>query len=82
VPQTTVTQSQLRPIPPPSRLLTYREVAELLHVTRETVRQYARVHGLPTVRLSARVVRVREQDLMAWLAARTVCGMEFGDDAI
>jgi len=59
--------------------LTYREVAELLHVTQKTVRHYARAHGLPAVQLSPRVVRVREEDLTAWLAARTVRGTEFGN---
>jgi len=80
--QTTVMQSKPRPTPPSSCLLTYREVAKLLHVTGEMVRHYACAHGLPAIQLSPRVVRVREEDLTAWLAARTVHGMEFGDDGV
>ena len=52
------------------RLLSVEEAARRLRLSPLTVRDYIRRQGLPAVRLSPRVLRVRERDLEAWLEAR------------
>jgi excisionase family DNA binding protein len=52
------------------RLLTAREVAELLAVSVETVLRYARRGELPAIQLPGGQLRFREDDLDAWVAAR------------
>jgi excisionase family DNA binding protein len=51
------------------RLLTAREVADLLGVKPETVLRWTRRGELPAFRLG-RAIRFREDDLEAWLAER------------
>lgn len=51
------------------RLLTAREVAELLGVSTETILRWSRRGDLPAVRLPSGAWRYREGELDAWLAA-------------
>ena len=51
-------------------LLTFEDVAEILGVSRAHVYRLAEHEGLPTVRLSDRVQRVREFELEEWLSSR------------
>ena len=55
------------------KLLTGREVAELLQVNPKTVERMARAGRLPSVRVCGRV-RFRPSDIASWLAERrTAC---------
>jgi len=55
------------------RLLTSREVAELLRLNPKTVERMARAGRLPSVRV-ARRLRFRPSDIASWLTARrTAC---------
>jgi excisionase family DNA binding protein len=56
------------------RLLTAREVAELLGVSAETVLRWTRRGELPAIRLPGRAIRYRATDLDAWLLARITHG--------
>jgi excisionase family DNA binding protein len=53
------------------RLLTTREVAELLGVMPETVLRWIDTRGLPAIRLTSRALRYDEAELEAWLASRS-----------
>ncbi len=53
-----------------SRLLTAREVADLLAVSAETVLRWTRRGDLPALRLPSGAMRYREADLDRWLAQR------------
>lgn len=59
-----------------SRLLTAREVADVLGVCTETVLRWTRAGKLPPIRLPGGAIRFREDDLDAWLSARTGVGTE------
>ena len=52
------------------RLLTARDVAELLGVSAETVLRWTRKGKLPAIRLPGGALRFREAELEAWLAER------------
>ncbi len=52
------------------RLLTTRAVAELLGISSEAVLRLWRTGDLPGFRLSTRVLRFRESELMDWLEKR------------
>jgi excisionase family DNA binding protein len=52
------------------RLLTAREVGELLGISAETVLRWTRRGDLPAIRLPGGAVRFSEDHLDAWLAAR------------
>lgn len=52
------------------RLLTTREVAELLGLSSEAVLRRWRGGQLPGYRLSTKVLRFRESDVLDWLEAR------------
>ena len=52
------------------RLLTLREVSELLGISRRTLTTYVRDDAFPVVRLSSASVRVDPRQLDAWLAGR------------
>ena len=52
------------------RLLTAREVGDLLGVSTETVLRWTRRGDLPAIRLPGGAVRYREPDLEQWLVAR------------
>jgi excisionase family DNA binding protein len=51
-----------------SRLLTAREVADVLGVSTETVLRWTRAGKLPAIRLPGGALRFREDDLDAWLS--------------
>ena len=53
------------------RLLTARDVAELLGVTAETVLRWTRRGQLPAFKLPGGAVRYREPDVDAWLEAHS-----------
>jgi len=50
-----------------SRLLRVRDVAELLDVSSETVLRRIRAGQLPAIRIATNALRVREDELDAWL---------------
>jgi excisionase family DNA binding protein len=50
------------------RLLTAREVGELLGLSTETVLRWSRRGKLPAVRLPSGAIRFREVDLDEWIA--------------
>jgi excisionase family DNA binding protein len=52
------------------RLLTARDVADVLGVSAETVLRWHRRGDLPAIRLPGGAIRFREDDLDGWLAAR------------
>jgi excisionase family DNA binding protein len=52
------------------RLLTAREVAELLGVSAETILRWTRDGKLPAIRLPSGAWRFREDDLEAWMLER------------
>jgi excisionase family DNA binding protein len=52
------------------RLLTPRDVAELLRVHPKTVLRYVRTAGLPCVRLPGGDVRLRRSEVDRWLDRR------------
>lgn len=52
------------------RLLTARQVADLLGVSAETVLRWTRRGDLPAIRLPGGAIRFREDELDVWLADR------------
>jgi len=52
------------------RLLTGRQVADLLNVSQKTVLRWALEGELPSIRLSNRAIRFREQAIDDWLEQR------------
>jgi excisionase family DNA binding protein len=54
------------------RLLTAREVAELLGVAVETVLRWTRADKLPAIKLPSGAIRYRRDELEAWLAEHQV----------
>lgn len=52
------------------RLLTTREVADLLGLSPDAVLRRWRAGELPGFRLSSKVLRFRESEILAWLEAR------------
>jgi excisionase family DNA binding protein len=52
------------------RLLTAREVADLLGVSAETVLRWTRRGELPAIRLPGGAIRYRKDELDAWLSDR------------
>lgn len=54
-------------LPSPCDLLTEEDVATLLSVKPRTVRLWRSKAGLPHLKLTAKVVRVRRSDLDRWL---------------
>jgi len=60
-------------VTPLERLLTVRELAELLQLHAKTVERMARDGRLPSVRVTGRL-RFKPSDIASWLAARrTAC---------
>ena len=55
---------------PPMRLLTVRDAVERLNVTERTLRAWLAAGKLPAVRLSARCIRIRPEDLEAFIEGR------------
>jgi excisionase family DNA binding protein len=58
------------------RLLTTRDVAEYLGLSPETVLRRYRAGDLPGIRLASNVLRFREDEIEAWLAAHTTTTKE------
>jgi len=56
------------------RLLTAREVAELIGVSSETILRWTRRGDLPAIRLPGGAIRYREAELGEWLVARQTTG--------
>lgn len=54
------------------RLLTVRDVAALLSVSRPTIYRYVNEHELPHVRLSGGVLRFREREVEFWVDEHVV----------
>lgn len=52
------------------QLLTARVVAERLNLSTETVLAWVRTGKLPAFRLPGGAIRIREEELEAWLQAR------------
>jgi excisionase family DNA binding protein len=52
------------------RLLTARQVADLLGVSTETILRWTSRGALPAIRLPSGAIRFREVELDAWLAGR------------
>jgi excisionase family DNA binding protein len=52
--------------------LTIEQVAEWLQVSTRTIRRYIEDGSLPAVNLGGRAIRIRRQDLEAWLENRRV----------
>ena len=50
--------------------LTMDDVAEILGVSHATVFRHIRDHGLPAHRLGPRLVRIRRDELNAWVGAQ------------
>lgn len=63
----------------PLEMLTVREAAKLLHVSRPTIEKYVKSGALPSVILG-RCRRIRRADLDTFLAERTECGWRRTDD--
>ena len=60
------------------RLLTARDLAELLGVSAETVLRWTRRGELPAIRLPGGAIRYREDALDAWLAERAIATLPDG----
>ncbi len=56
----------------PPEWLTVEQVAEWLQVSTKTIRRYIEDGSLPAVNLGGRAIRIRRQDLDAWLEKRRV----------
>ncbi len=56
----------------PPEWLTVEQVADWLHVSTKTIRRYIEDGSLPAVNLGGRAIRIRRQDLEAWLEKRRV----------
>ena len=54
------------------RLLTARQVADLLDVSAETVLRWTRRGDIPAIRLPGGAIRFRPEDFDAWLEGRAV----------
>ncbi len=52
--------------------LTIEQVADWLQVSTNTIRRYIEDGSLPAVNLGGRAIRIRRQDLDAWLEKRRV----------
>ncbi|MFD7504769.1 DNA-binding protein [Streptomyces sp. NPDC059850] len=52
-------------------LLSFETIAERMELTKRTVVDNYRSWEIPVVRISDRILRVRERDFEAWLDART-----------
>lgn len=52
-------------------LLSFETIAERMDVTKRTVLDNYRNWDIPVVRVSDRILRVRERDFEAWIEART-----------
>lgn len=62
-----------------TELLTTREMAKLLRVSPETVRAWARRGCIPTVRLSAKVIRYNAESVLAALSTTPAKGVSRGE---
>ncbi len=60
------------PDTPPPEWLTVEQVAEWLQVSTKTIRRYIEAGTLPAVNLGGRAIRIRREDIEAWLQTRRV----------
>ncbi len=54
------------------RLLDIDDVSEMLGVTKATIYSWTSQNKIPHVKLSKRLLKFRELEIMAWIAARSV----------
>ncbi|MYW67106.1 hypothetical protein GTY65_23990 [Streptomyces sp. SID8379] len=52
-------------------LLSFETIAERMELTKRTLLENYRSWEIPVVRVSDRILRVRERDFEAWIDART-----------
>ena len=71
-----VVKDHLRNTGVTGRLLTAREVADLLGVSAETVLRWTRRGELPAIRLPGGAIRFRQDELDGWLEQRATPGEE------
>lgn len=57
-------------------LLTFKDVEQMLGVSRNTLRRLIKEDGLPVVDLGSRNPRIRMQDFEQWLDSKTVIKQE------
>ena len=50
-----------------NKLLTVNDVAKILQVSKESVRRYTREGELPSVKLGGKYIRIRQEDLNAFI---------------
>ncbi len=60
------------PVPNAPEWYTIEQAAEWLQVSTKTIRRYIEAGSLPAVNLGGRAIRIRRQDLEAWLQTRRV----------
>lgn len=54
------------------KLLDIDDVSEMLGVTKATIYSWTSQNKIPHIKLSKRLLKFREREIMAWVAARTV----------
>lgn len=54
------------------KLLDIDDVSEMLGVTKATIYSWTSQNKIPHIKLSKRLLKFRELDIMAWIAARSV----------
>lgn len=56
------------------RLLNIDELSEMLGVTKATIYSWTSQNKIPHIKLSKRLLKFREEDIMEWIAKRSVNG--------
>jgi excisionase family DNA binding protein len=56
----------------PQPMMTYQEAADLLVISPRTLQRAASTGDLPVIRFGHRTVRIRREDLDAWIASKQV----------
>lgn len=54
------------------KLLSVDELAEILGVTKATIYSWTSQNKIPHIKLSKRLLKFREKDIMDWIAAKSV----------
>lgn len=54
------------------KLLDIDDVSEMLGVTKATIYSWTSQNRIPHIKLSKRLLKFREKEIMAWIAARSV----------
>lgn len=55
------------------RLLSIDNVSKMLGVTKATIYSWTSKNKIPHIKLSKRLLKFREREIMAWVSARSVC---------